>query len=329
MKCIIQIPCYNEEATLPAVLRDLPKSIEGVNCLQVQIIDDGSTDNTVAVANEYGVDHIISLNHNRGLAEAFKTGVTNAIRENADILVNTDGDNQYSGADIATLVQCMMREQADLVVGCRPIANHHEFPWYKKYLQFAGSWVVRFISKTTVPDATSGFRAYSKNALLRLNIVSRFSYCLETIIQAGLANLKVRYIPIRVNNSTRESRLFRSVPEYLFKQGKTILSMMMLYRPGLFFGVLGSLFLFISGLLTVRFLSIINVRPEAASNFWPTIIAAGIFLVVAVVVYVAGFIAAILHSHRIISEEALFFLRERFQKEYRCERLDASLDDGI
>ena len=326
MKCIIQVPCYNEETTLPAVLRDLPKSIEGVDCLQIQIIDDGSVDNTVGVAREHGVDHIVSLTHNRGLAEAFKAGVLNAIKENADILVNTDGDNQYAGEDVATLVRCMIEKQADLVIGCRPIMDHHEFPWYKKCLQVLGSWVVRFISKTTVPDATSGFRAYSKNAMLRLNIVSRFSYCLETIVQAGLSNMKVRHVPIRVNDQTRESRLFRSIPEYIYKQGKTVLSMVMLYRPGLFFGLIGSFFLALSGFLTARFLYIIYIRPDVASNFWPTLIAAGIFFVIAGIIFSAGFIAAILHSQRTISEETLYFLRKSFQDE--CGRKMTDMPDG-
>jgi glycosyltransferase involved in cell wall biosynthesis len=309
MKLIIQIPCLNEELTLPSVLRDLPKLIPGIDLIETQVIDDGSTDGTIEIAKQYCVDHIINLPCNMGLAAAFRAGVENALLHDADILVNTDGDNQYNGEDIVKLVQTMLTQRADLVVGCRPIVDHEEFPPAKKMLQLLGSRVVRFVSRTNVPDAASGFRAYSRNAMLRLNVVTDFSYCIETIIQAGLANMKVCHTPIRINPKTRSSRLFKSVFEYVFKQLRTIISMFILYRSSHFFSVIAGLLLLLSIALTVRFVAAVWFFDAPSTASWPTVTLAGTLLVISCIVYLAGILAALMAAQRKLSEETLYHLR--------------------
>jgi glycosyltransferase involved in cell wall biosynthesis len=308
MKLIIQIPCYNEEKTLPAVLRDLPRSIEGIEVIETQIIDDGSTDNTAEAAEKLGVTHIIRFSHNKGLAAAFRAGVENALLHNADILVNTDGDNQYYGQDIALLVQTMLAQRADLVLGCRPIVDHPEFSKIKKLLQRFGSQVVRCVSRTDVPDASSGFRAYSRNAMLHLNIFSSFSYCMETLIQIGIANMKVAHVPIRINPKTRASRLFRTNFQYVFKQLHTIISMFILYRTRLFFNTLAVCLLSVSVLLAARFCYFVWIKNVPATT-WPTILLSGVFLIIACLVYLVGILAALLNAQRKLSEESLYHLR--------------------
>ncbi len=235
MKLFIQIPCFNEEKTLAETVADLPKHIEGIDSIEVMIVDDGSTDRTVDVARECGVHHIVRLGSNRGLATAFRRGTEYALAQGADILVNTDADNQYCGADIPKLVEPVLKHEADLVVGCRPITDHPEFNPVKKLLQLAGSWTLRHISKTTARDAASGFRAFSRETLQRIFIHSKFSYCMETLIQAGNSGIRVASVDIRVNPKTRESRLFKSIPQYIKKSGGTMLAMFVLYRPGRFF----------------------------------------------------------------------------------------------
>ena len=207
MKLIIQIPCFNEEQTLPETIGDLPKEIEGVDTIEYQVINDGSTDNTVEVAKSLNVHHVISFPHNRGLALAFRAGVDHALEQGADILVNTDADNQYCGQDIEKLVRPILEGKSEIAIGCRPIKDHPEFSWVKRTLQRFGTWVVNKASGMDVLDATSGFRAYSRSELLHLNLYSSFSYTLETIIQAGYRGSRISSIPINVNQKTRESRL--------------------------------------------------------------------------------------------------------------------------
>lgn len=235
MKLVIQIPCFNEEQTLPEVISALPRTIPGIDSIEYMVIDDGSTDRTAEVAKSLGVHHIISLGTNRGLAQAFYQGLNYALDHEADILVNTDGDNQYCGADISKLVEPILQKKADMVIGSRPISQHPEFGTIKKLLQKMGSAVLRFISRTSVPDAPSGFRAFSKETCQRVFVYSRFSYCMETLIQAGTNGLRVTSVDIRINPKTRDSRLFKSIPEYVWKTGKTMLSMFLLYRPMMFF----------------------------------------------------------------------------------------------
>lgn len=237
MKLFIQIPCFNEANTLPAVIRDLPKRIPGIDEIEYMIIDDGSTDNTVEIAKTLNIRHIVEHKTNRGLAASFRDGVEYALHHGADIVVNTDGDNQYFGGDIEKLCQPIIEKNADLVVGCRPIRTHNEFSPLKKMLQRLGSWTLRRISKTTVQDAASGFRAFSKETCMRIFIHSKFSYCMETLIQAGNSGLRVTSVDIRVNPKTRESRLFKSIPQYIRKSGGTMLAMFILYRPAAFFSI--------------------------------------------------------------------------------------------
>lgn len=310
MKLIIQIPCYNEEKTLPLVFKDLPKKIKGIRKIETQIIDDGSTDKTYQVAKRLKVDHIIRFKQNKGLAAAFKAGVDHALVNGADILVNTDGDNQYRGQDISKLVKPILKGKADIVIGCRPIDNHPEFSWAKKKLQKFGSWVLRKLSRTDVEDASSGFRAYNKEAMLRINVFSSFSYCMETLIQAGLDNLKTTSIKIRVNPKIRESRLFKTPIDYLWQSGKTIINIFLLYRSSQFFSLISLLFLLFSLILVVRYLILTMIKGASAGSFWPSIILAGILLMASSFVYLTGVLASLIAANRKLSEEILFRLRK-------------------
>lgn len=309
MKLIIQIPCFNEESTLPAVIRDLPKQIDGIDEIEIQVIDDGSTDRTSEVAESLGVHHIVRFPHNRGLAAAFQGGVYNALLQGADILVNTDGDNQYKGEDISKLVATMLEKHADVVIGCRPIAKHNEFSLFKKFLQRFGSWVVRMASNTDIPDATSGFRAYSRHALLRLNVVTDFSYCIETIIQSGQSNMLVAHTPVRVNPKTRESRLYRNLPHYVFKQLQTIIAIFILYRSNRFFGGLAAILSFFALLLAGRYVFLVKFMGAPPSPTWPTVIFAGVLLTIACLVYLVGTLASLQAAQRKLAEETLYHLR--------------------
>ena len=235
MKLIIQIPCLNEAATLPIALADLPKQIPGIDVIETLIIDDGSRDETVAVARAHGVDHVVGFRSNQGLARAFMLGIQACLERGADIIVNTDADNQYNGADIAELVRPIVEDRADLVIGARPIANIRHFSPVKKLLQKLGSWVVRRVSSTDVADAPSGFRAMSRDVGLVLNVFSDYTYTLETIIQAGQKNLRVVSVPIRVNGDLRPSRLVRSITSYVRRSVLTMLRIFIVYRPLRFF----------------------------------------------------------------------------------------------
>jgi glycosyltransferase involved in cell wall biosynthesis len=230
MKLIIQIPCYNEEHTLPQTLQALPRSLPGFEVVEWLVINDGSTDGTVKVAREHGVDHIISYASNRGLAHAFRTGLQASLDRGADVIVHTDADNQYAASSIPDLVLPVIKGEADVVVGDRQVWNHQEFGWVKKCLQRLGSRVVSHLSGISVPDVTSGFRAFSREAALALNVLSRYTYTHETLIQAGMQQLKVVSVPVKVNPATRPSRLFRSQTSYIFRSASTILRAYTMYR---------------------------------------------------------------------------------------------------
>jgi glycosyltransferase involved in cell wall biosynthesis len=236
----IQIPCHNEEGTLPAVVADLPVAIEGVDAIYTLVIDDGSSDRTVEVAREIGVDYILVNPRRLGLARSFGLGLETCLSLGADIIVNTDGDHQYRGEDIPRLVRAALEDRADLVVGCRDIDNHREFSPLKKILQKWGSTVVRAFSRTTVADTTSGFRAITREAALRLQIMNSFSYTVEMLIQAGRSGLHVAGVPIGVNPATRESRLFRSTWHFVLNQIKVLFSIYLFYCPMRFFGWLAA-----------------------------------------------------------------------------------------
>jgi len=311
MKAIIQIPCLNEAATLPATLADLPRSLPGIDEIEFQVIDDGSTDATAEVARDWGVEHIIQLGTNRGLAFAFAAGVENALQQGADILVNTDGDNQYAGGDIGLLTERILANEADIVVGCRPIREHPEFGVVKKALQLLGSWTLRTISRTKVRDAASGFRAYSRAALLRLHLYTRFSHCMETLIQAGNSSLRVASVDIRVNRKTRESRLFRSLPEYVVRQSTTMVSMFLLYRPFSFFAFLSSIFIGASGVLALRYLILTRLYGSLGTEHTPSLIVMTLGILLGAVLLLSGFLGELQRAQRCLSEELLRHARER------------------
>jgi glycosyltransferase involved in cell wall biosynthesis len=313
MKCVIQIPCYNEEATLPDTLRDLPKQIDGIDLVEILVVDDGSTDQTAAVAEREGVDHVLQLGSNRGLARAFSCGVARALALGADIVVNTDADNQYCGADIAKLVQPIVDNRADVVVGCRPIQDHPEFSWAKKWLQRVGSWTLRLVSRTDVRDAASGFRAYSRDACMRSFVYSNFSYCMETLIQAGTSGLRVESVDIRINPATRKSRLFKSIPEYLFKSGMTIWTMFILYRPGRFFAVIASLLLLLSMTLGLRFIYLVYgvADPDPDRTYLPSLIVMSLSGLTGFLLIMLGVLGELIKHQRRLQEEVLFELRRR------------------
>src|SRR6478735_1929767 len=231
MKLIIQIPCLNEEETLPATLADLPRELPGFDVVEWLVIDDGSTDRTVEVARENGVHHIVRLTNNKGLASGFQAGLDAALKLGADVIVNTDADNQYYGPDIAKLVAPIVAGEADMVVGDREVMTIEHFSPLKKSLQRLGSWVVRQASATTVPDTTSGFRAYNREAAIQIMVVSKFTYTLETIIQAGKLLVAIDHVPIRTNPKTRESRLFPSVPAYVRRNALSIFRIYAQYEP--------------------------------------------------------------------------------------------------
>ena len=254
MKLIIQIPCLNEELTLPETLKDLPKSIDGISDIEVLVIDDGSSDKTVEVAKEHGVQHILSLTNNKGLAKAFIYGINHALDLGADIIVNTDADNQYFGEDISKLIQPILKKRADIVVGNRQVETIRHFSPLKIFLQKLGSWTVRQLSGTTIPDATSGFRAYSKEAALQMNVISDFTYTVETIISAGSKNLAIEHTPVRTNKKLRESRLFPSIQVYLRRTLVTMLKVYSMYRPLKVFTIAGGTTFLVGFVIGCRYL---------------------------------------------------------------------------
>jgi glycosyltransferase involved in cell wall biosynthesis len=311
MKLIIQIPCLNEERTLSAVLKDLPRTLPGVDCIEYLVIDDGSTDRTVEVARENGAHHVLSLGSNRGLGRAFPAGIAKALQLGADIVVNTDADNQYDASGIPTLISPILANKADLVVGCRPIIDHPEFGFVKKLLQRLGSGVLRALSGTDIRDAASGFRAFSRVACLRIFVYSRFSYCMETLIQAGTSGLRVTGVDIGVNLSTRPSRLFKSIPEYVIKSGTTMLAMFILYRPGKFFAFLAAAPLIGSFFLGLRYLLNVYCYQVAERTYIPSLILTAILGMIGVLLLSLGVLAELLKSQRKLTEENLFLIRKR------------------
>jgi glycosyltransferase involved in cell wall biosynthesis len=314
MKLIIQIPSFNEEENLARTIKELPQSIPGIDTIEVLVVDDGSSDATADVARQAGAHHLLQLETNRGLARAFAMGVERALELGADIVVNTDADNQYRGSDIAKLVEPILQRRAEMVIGCRPILDHPEFHPLKKLLQWLGSWTLRAISKTNVRDAASGFRAFSQEACLRLYVHSRFSYCMETLIQAGNSRLRVESVDIQINPQTRPSRLFKSVPEYLFKSGGTIIAMFILYRPARFFGLFGSCSFLAAVVLGLRYVYLIYLNPDLSLTkvyHIPSLILAAILAVTGVLLIALGILGELIRSQRTLTEETLYQLRRQ------------------
>ncbi|MGX7203920.1 glycosyltransferase family 2 protein [Enterococcus pingfangensis] len=254
MKLIIQIPCYNEAETLEIALNDLPKKIDGIDEIEILIINDGSKDNTVEVAKNWGVNYVVNFKRNKGLAKGFMAGLDACLRNGADIIVNTDADNQYVGGDIEKLVRPILDGKTDIVIGERPIMTTEHFSPLKKKLQKFGSWVVRKASNTDIPDAPSGFRAYSRNAAMQLNVTNEYTYTLETIVQAGRNKIAQMSVPIRTNDELRPSRLFSSMFGYIKKSILTILRAFMMYKPLRFFSLFGGIIFAFGALIGIRFL---------------------------------------------------------------------------
>ncbi len=284
MKLIIQIPCYNEAETLAQALAELPRDVTGFDVVEWLIVDDGSTDATSEIAREQGVDHVVRHKMNLGLARAFMTGLEACIRNGADVIVNTDADNQYEAGDIPKLVEPILDGRAELVVGARPIEQIAHFSPIKKLLQRLGSAVVRMVSRTDIPDAPSGFRAISRSAAMQLNVFNSYTYTLETIIQAGHKGIPVTSVPIRTNADLRPSRLVRSIPSYVRRSIVTIARIFMTYKPAPFFGIPGLISFTIGFVLGIRFLSF-YIAGEGAGHIQSVILASllmgsGFFLVI-------------------------------------------------
>jgi glycosyltransferase involved in cell wall biosynthesis len=300
-KLIIQIPCYNEEGTLAQTLAGLPRTLPGFDTVEWLVIDDGCEDDTVGVAKRCGVDHIVSLPHNQGLARAFMAGVEAALKAGADVIVNTDADNQYEAECIRDLVAPILGGRAQIVIGARPIEQIKEFSAFKKFLQRLGSNVVRIASGTSVPDAPSGFRAMHRDAAVRLCVFNQYTYTLETLIQAGRKNIPVASVPVRVNPATRPSRLVKSIPSYVHRSILTIVRIFILYKPLRFFMVLGTVFLVPALIIGVRFL-VGFLQGEGAGRTQSLILAA-ILSVTAMIVYAAGLLADLIAANRVLMEE--------------------------
>ncbi|HVW18745.1 MAG TPA: glycosyltransferase family 2 protein [Solirubrobacteraceae bacterium] len=299
-KLIIQIPCLNEEATLPETLADLPREVPGFDVVEWLIVDDGSTDRTVEVARAGGVDHIVRLTNNKGLAAGFQAGLDASLKLGADVIVNTDADNQYDGGDIAKLVAPIVAGKADMVVGDREVMTIEHFSPLKKSLQRLGSWVVRQASETSVPDTTSGFRAYNREAAMQMAVVSKFTYTLETIIQAGKLLVAIDHVPIRTNAKTRESRLFPSMWSYVRRNSVSIFRIYAQYEPLRVFMSLGVLLFVLALIPWARFL-VAYVQGEGAGHVQSLILGAVLFNA-AVVLFALGILGDMLYAQRIMSQ---------------------------
>jgi glycosyltransferase involved in cell wall biosynthesis len=306
-KLIIQIPCLNEADTLPATLRDLPRSIPGIDRIEVLVVDDGSRDATVDVARAHGVHHIIGFRRRKGLAAAFMAGIDAALKLRADYIVNTDGDNQYSGQDIPTLLAPLLAGEADICIGDRNITELEHLSPSRKLLQRLGSWVVRQVSNTQVPDTTSGFRAYTRDAALRMTIVSEFSYTLESIIQAGKKRMAIAHVPVRTNQRTRESRLFDSVYSYIKKSGATIVRIYAMYEPLKVFTYIGLAIFGVGFAISVRFLY--YYLTGTGTGHLQSLILSAVLLIVGFQVLLIGLLADVISGNRKLLEDLLYRVR--------------------
>lgn len=309
MKLIIQIPCFNEAETLEIALNDLPKQIDGIDEIEYLIIDDGCTDNTVEVAKNWGVHHVVSFAKNKGLAKGFMAGLDACLRNGADIIVNTDADNQYCADDIPKLIKPILDHKADIVIGERPIDDTEHFSWIKKKLQHFGSWVVRKASNTNIPDAPSGFRAFSREAAMRINVINDYTYTLETIVQAGRNRIPITSVPIRTNPELRQSRLFHSMFGYVKKSILTILRALMMYRP-LYCFTLVAVFPSVIGLgIGIRFL--VYYFTGRGSGHTQSLMLACTLLIIGFVTFVIGMLADVISANRKILEDVQYHLKKQ------------------
>jgi len=314
-KLIIQIPCFNEEESLPVSLPQLPRHLPGIDEIEWLIIDDGSTDRTVEVAKELGVDHVVTLIRHQGLAKGFMAGIRACVEHGADIIVNTDADNQYNAKDIPLLVQPILDGKAEIVVGTRPISEIEHFSPLKKLFQKMGSWMVRKVSKTDVHDAPSGFRAISREAAMRMHVFSEYTYTLETIIQAGKHGMAIMSVPIRTNDFLRESRLISSIPRYLTRSFNTVIRIFMTYQPMAFFMIPGATSFLMGTILGVRFLYFYLITKTSSGHIQSLILSA-VLLMLGGLLVIIGFIADLISVNRKLLENV----------EYRIQRLDEKVE---
>lgn len=308
MKLVIQIPCYNEAETLEIALNDLPRHIDGIDTIEYLIINDGSKDNTVEVAKNWGVHYVVNFRKNKGLAKGFMAGLDACLRNGADIIVNTDADNQYNGADIEKLIRPILEGKTDIVIGARPIDQTEHFSPLKKKLQHFGSWVVRKASNSDIPDAPSGFRAYSREAALRMNVTNEYTYTLETIVQAGREKMAMESVPIRTNAELRPSRLFSSMMGYVKKSMVTIVRAFMMYKPLKFFTIVGLIPFILGAALGVRYL--VYFFMGASQGHVQSLILASILILMGFMTIIIGLQADIIARNRKILEDIQYHVRK-------------------
>jgi glycosyltransferase involved in cell wall biosynthesis len=307
-KLIIQIPCFNEAATLPPTLRDLPRSLPGIDVIEYLVIDDGSRDETAAVARANGVHHVVQFERNRGLAAAFRAGVEESLRQGADIIVNTDADNQYQASDIATIVAPLVEHRAEMVVGDRGVGELPHFSYIKRRLQVFGSWVIGRAAELRTPDATSGFRAMTREVALRMIVLSDYSYTLESLIHAGSRKTAVASVRIGINPQTRPSRLMKSIPHYIRKSGVTILRAYTMYRPLRVFMTVGALLILAGCVPGVRFLWFYFSGDKIGHV--QSLILAAILVIVGFQILLIGLLADLIANNRKMLEETLYRVRK-------------------
>lgn len=315
MKLIIQIPCYNEAETLEIALNDLPKKLDGIDEIEYLIIDDGCTDSTVEVARSWGVHHVVSFTKNKGLAKGFMAGIDACLRGGADIIVNTDADNQYCADDIDKLIRPILEKKADIVIGERPIDETEHFSWLKKKLQHFGSWVVRKASNTDIPDAPSGFRAFSREAAMKINVINDYTYTLETLVQAGRNRMAIMSVPIRTNPELRQSRLFHSMFGYIKKSVLTIFRAFMMYKP-LYCFTLVAMVPSVVGLgIGIRFMA--YYFTGRGSGHTQSLMLACTLLIIGFMTFVIGMLADVISANRKILEDVQYRVK---RMEYGKER---------
>lgn len=324
MKLIIQIPCYNEAETLEIALNDLPKHIDGIDTIEYLIINDGSRDNTVEVAKNWGVNYIVNFKQNKGLAKGFMAGISECLRQGADIIVNTDADDQYVGSDIEKLIRPILDNKADIVIGERPIDQTEHFSPLKKKLQHFGSWVVRKASNTNIPDAPSGFRAYSREAALRLNVVNEYTYTLEQIVQAGQNKMAIMSVPIHTNGELRPSRLFSSMFGYIKKSMLTIIRAYVMYKPLRFFVGLGTIPLILGIALGIRYI-VLFCMGNGQGNI-QSLILCSLLIMIGVLVMVLGVMADTIAANRKILQDIQYHVRRLdYERDNSSEDSTASI----
>ncbi|MCR5405347.1 MAG: glycosyltransferase [Lachnospiraceae bacterium] len=324
MKLIIQIPCLNEAQTLEIALNDLPRHIDGIDEIEILIINDGSVDNTVEVARNWGVNYVVSFTKNKGLAKGFMAGIDACLRNGADIIVNTDADNQYCGADIEKLVRPILEGKADVVIGERPIDATEHFSPLKKKLQHFGSYVVRVASKTDIPDAPSGFRAFSRDAAMHLNVMNNYTYTLETIVQAGRTSMAITSVPIRTNGELRKSRLFHSMFGYVKRSMLTIVRAFMMYRPLTFFSILGLIPFTIGFAFVIRFL--VFFFRGAGNGHIQSLVFSSTLMMLGFMTFIVGLQADVIANNWKLLEDIQYRVRRLDYKE--SEREEAGADPG-